>query len=363
MPPSTAAAPSSPPAAPGITSAAADLIQLDPLGHSAVRAPSYSLTDQSGRTITPDSFHGRSVVLTFNDDQCQDLCTLLAQDVARADTDLGSQSGKIAFVSINANPYYPAVTDVAQWTDAHGLGHAANWYYGTGSPKTLAAVAQAYGVPIELDPAQRSVVHGTEIFFIDPSGTERALGQFGTDSASTAAFAHTMAQEAVDLLPSSERGTVSGAAPADLGTTGTGVGSKPAPFSLPALDGSGRNSSSTGAYTVLNFWASTCTACVTELPALQKVAQEFSGRAAFLGIDVSDQTPSARSLAARSGVTYPLAADADGVIAGRFHITGLPYTVVLDPSGRVLIRHPGAFTAEQLEYILQTLMPASGSKG
>ena len=364
QPPSTAASPASPPVAPGISSAAADLIQLDPLGGSAVRAPAYSLVDQTGRTITPAFFRGRAVVLTFNDDQCQDLCTLLAEDVARANTDLGSSARKIAFVSVNANPYYPAVRDVADWTDAHGLGSADDWYYGTGAPQTLAAVAQAYGVPIELDAARRTVVHGTEIFFIDPSGVERALGQFGTDSASTAAFAHTMAQEAVDLLPATERHTVSGAAPADLAGGSTGVGSKPAPFSLPALTGSGRYRSSTGGeYTVLNFWSSTCTACVTELPAIQKVAQEFSGRAAFLGVDVSDHGAPARALATRSGVSFPLAADADGAVAGRFRITGLPYTVILDPSGRVVIRRPGAFTAEQLEYILHTLIPATAADG
>lgn len=364
QPASTAATPASPPVAPGISAAGANLIQLDPLGTSAVRAPAYSLTDQAGQTITPATFRGRSVVLTFNDDECQDLCTLLAEDVVRANIDLGTLSKKIAFVSINANPYFPSVKDVADWTDAHGLGHAADWYFGTGTPQTLARIAKSFGVPIELDAVHRSVVHGTEIFFIDPSGTERALGQFGTDSASTAAFAHTMAQEAVDLLPSSQQRTVSGAASADLAAAGTGVGSKPAAFSLPALTGSGRYSSATGGtYTVLNFWSSTCTACVTELPALQKVAQEFRGRAAFLGIDVSDRASAARALATRSGVSFPLASDADGAVAGRFRITGLPYTVVLDPTGHVMIRHPGAFTAEQLEYILQSVIPAADSNG
>ncbi|MFP3381375.1 hypothetical protein SB767_34210, partial [Bacillus sp. SIMBA_069] len=82
---------------------------------------------------------------------------------------LGALRKRVAFVSINANPYYPAVSDVADWTTAHGLGSAANWYFGTAPAAQLAAVAQAYGVPIRLDAADRSVVHGTEIFFIDPS--------------------------------------------------------------------------------------------------------------------------------------------------------------------------------------------------
>lgn len=355
----SAPAPSSPPAAPGISPAAASLLQLDPLGNAATKAPAYALTDQRGNAIDPDTFHGRSVVLTFNDDECQDLCTLLAQDVALADHDLGSAASRIAFVSINANPYHPAVSDVASWSASHGLGGEANWYFGTAAPATLAAAAHAYGVPIQLDPADQSVVHGTEIFFIDPSGLERALGQFGTDAASTAPFAHTMAQEAVDLLPSSQRRAVGGTAAGDLSSAGTGVGAKPKPFSLPALNGSGHvgTAAASGHYTVLNFWASTCTACVGELADLQRIATEFSDRADLIGIDVSDDTASARAVTRQAGTSYPLAVDAGGSVAGRYRISGLPYTVILDPTGRVVIRHPGAFTAEQLEYVLDSLVP------
>lgn len=362
QPPSdSGAAPGAAPTAPGISPAASSLLQLDPLGGAATKAPGYTLTDQHGNRITPDTFRGRSVVLTFNDDECEDLCTLLAQDIALADRDLGSDASRVAFVSINANPYHPAVADVASWSDTHGLGHAANWYFGTADPSTLASVAKAFGVPIELDAAQQSVVHGTEIFFIDPSGTQRALGQFGTDSASTAPFAHTMAQEAVDLLPTAQRRAVAGSAALDLSTDGSGVGSRPQPFTLPSLDGSARvgTSATTGRYTVLNFWASTCTACVGELGDLAKVSTEFTGRADLIGIDVSDDTSAARAVTRQAKTDYPLAVDANGSIAGAFRISGLPYTVILDPSGHVAIRHPGAFTAEQLEYVLDSLVPAA----
>lgn len=351
------AAPAAAPTEPGISTAAASLLQLDPLGTTSTKAPGYALTDQRGRPITPSTFHGRSVVLTFNDDECQDLCTLLAQDVALADRDLGPAASRIAFVSINANPYHPAVADVASWTDSHGVGGDANWYFGTGTPATLAAVAKAYGVPIELDAVHQSVVHGTEIFFIDPNGIERALGQFGTDSASTAPFAHTMAQEAVDLLPAAQRSPVAGSATVDLATGGTGVGAKPKPLSLPALNGSGRVTDASGHYTVLNFWASTCTACVGELADLQKVSAEFTSRADLIGIDVSDDAAAARATTRQAGTSYPLAVDANGSVAGTYRISGLPYTVILDPTGHVVIRHPGAFTAEQLEYVLDSLVP------
>jgi predicted transcriptional regulator len=48
-------------------------------------------------------------------------------------------------------------------------------------------------------------------------------------------------------------------------------------------------------------------------------------------------------------------ADRQGQVAAQYELPGLPYTVVFDPQGKVAIRHPGALTAEQLDYVLNTL--------
>ena len=355
--PPTTTSPANAATAPGITAASATLIQLDRLSGKAQQAPDFALTDQRGTHIDLHTFAGRSVVLMFNDDECQDLCTLLAQDVVAANHDLASRAKNVAFVSINANPYYPNVGAVADWTKQHDLGGASNWYFGTGDPATLAATAQDYGVPIEKDDATRTVVHGTEIFFIDPSGREVALGQFGTDAANTSAFGNVMAQMAVDLLPKSLRGTVGGTDQVDVDSGSAAIGSHPKSFDLPSLTG-GRYagvSSTPGQYTVVNFWASTCSACAAELPDLQKAHTQAGEKVRFLGVDVADNPAAAKTFAEAAGVSYPLALDAKGTIAGRFQITGLPYTVILDPKGKVIIRHPGDFTAEQLEYILESL--------
>jgi peroxiredoxin len=90
------------------------------------------------------------------------------------------------------------------------------------------------------------------------------------------------------------------------------------------------------------------------------VFEKDGSSVAFTGIDVSDAADSGLAFATHAGVTYPLASDSDGALAGRFQITGLPYTVILDPSGKVLVRHPGAFTAEQLQYVLETFDPGLG---
>ncbi|MEO6826149.1 MAG: redoxin domain-containing protein [Microbacteriaceae bacterium] len=348
---------------PGINPASASVLQLDPLGDKPFSAPPFSLTDQDGRHLSLAQFAGESVVLTFNDDKCTDLCTLLAQDVVAANRDLAGATKKVAFVSINANPYYPQVSAVKSWTDAHGLGHASNWYYGTADPAQLSALWRSYGVPVEADAATKTVVHGTEVFFIGPAGHERALGQFGTESADTAVFAHTMAQAAIDLLPESDRSRVAGPAATAPQPGGAQVGATPPAFTLSVLDASGSKLSTSinrGKYQVVNFWSSTCTACVSEMPQLQKASRDLGSEIAFVGIDVSDTSVAGQAFAKRSGITYPLLADANGSVAGRFQISGLPYTMILGPDGKVLVRHPGTFTAKQLEYVVQSLDPKLG---
>ncbi|RKR74425.1 redoxin domain-containing protein [Frondihabitans australicus] len=343
--------------APHLDQRTARLLEYDALTHVHEKAPAFTLTDQHGRPMSLSSYRGEAVVLSFNDDECTDLCTLLAQDVRVANNDLGQASSKIAWVSINTNPYYPSSADVAQWTDQHGLGSASNWHFGTGSPAALSALAKAYGVPIDLDASTKTVTHGAELFFISPSGVERAIGQFGTESADTSAFGHGLAQAADDLLPASQQEAVAGAGVPATTSGGTEIGATPSPVTLSSLTGTGRVSTSAdrGRYTVLNFWSSSCAACVRELPALEAEHRALGSSVAFYGVDVSDPAKAGRAFAESHRVTYPLGADTSGAVAGAFQVTGLPFTVILGPSGKVVIRHPGAMTREQLDYLLRTL--------
>lgn len=41
--------------------------------------------------------------------------------------------------------------------------------------------------------------------------------------------------------------------------------------------------------------------------------------------------------------------------SGAYQVPGLPFTAVIGPDGTLLVRHPGAMTAEQLEYVLQSV--------
>jgi len=353
---------------PGINKPTADLLSMDTLASDGtVRAPEFDLTNEDGSPLTLARFKGDVIVLTFNDDQCADLCALFAQDVIAADNDLGANARKhIAFVSINANPYYPSTAAVQTWTNQHGLAHLGNWYFGTGTPQQLAATAHAYGVNIQLDPATKSVAHGTEIFIIKPNGTDADIADFGTQDADTAPFSHGLAVLANDALPSSEQAHVAGKdLPAAL-PGGTEIGDTPAPVSGPVLGPASGNAASTetgttssasdhGEYTVLDFWSSTCTACASQLDAAEAEHAALGNTVDFLGVDVDDSAAEGRAAIARHHLTFPVLSDAKGTQAARFEASDLPYTVILSPAGKVLVRHPGTFTQEELDYVLRTV--------
>ena len=349
--------------APGIPASEASVLTLDVFGSSSGGpAPDFTLTDQHGQAVSLSQFRGKAVVLSFNDDQCPDLCPLLAQDIVAAHRDLGSAASDVVFLSVNVNPYYPQVSAVKQWTDTHGLGSLSDWVFTTGTPAQLRAVWKLYGAEVELDPSTRTVVHSTGLYFIGPGGHERAFGQFGTNVADTAVFGHGLAQMAVDLLPASRRVHVGGPSepPASSGTAALGAAAPP--FDLPALAGGGTLSlaGDRGHDTVVNFWSSTCTACKSEMPALELAHKRLGPAVDFVGVDVADRASAARAFATQAGVTYPLAADRSGSVAGRYAVTGLPYTVVVGPTGKILVRHPGTLTTEEMVYVMQNLAPKLG---
>lgn len=195
------------------------------------------------------------------------------------------------------------------------------------------------------------------MFFISPDGDEEQIGDFGTESANTAEFSHSMAQLATEMLPTSERHSVGGPKSSSTASVTTSIGSSPPPIELPSLGASIPTSLSAdrGTYVAVNFWSPTCSLCVHELPAIQSVYKAMSGSVAIVGVDVSDPGSAGVAFAAKAGASYPMLTDSQGVVADQYQVPGLPYTVILDPHGKVVIRHPGEMTAEQLEYILNTL--------
>lgn len=116
------------------------------------------------------------------------------------------------------------------------------------------------------------------------------------------------------------------------------IGAAAPDFEWNAPDGTTRTLLSLrGKIVVVNFWATWCRDCRTELPALNSVAR--GGDVVFLAIDLQEDGARARSFfdQLRLDSLDPLL-DLDGMTTRRYGvITGLPQTFFIDAQG--VIRH------------------------
>lgn len=107
------------------------------------------------------------------------------------------------------------------------------------------------------------------------------------------------------------------------------------------------------------FWASWCTPCEQEAPALERFARALHGRATLVGIDWSDPSLSgAKAFVRRFGWTFPNLRDPDETSGQRYGVSGLPTTYAIDGSGRIRETLRGPQTQATLA---QALAAAAGA--
>lgn len=119
-----------------------------------------------------------------------------------------------------------------------------------------------------------------------------------------------------------------------------------------------------GTLLVVNFWATWCAPCVEEMPALDRVRDEFGAHGVEvigIGIDSADRI---RAFRDKLGIGLPLlVAGSDGSELARTlgNLAGvLPYTVLVARSGAIEQRHVGQIRPEQLRAWLNAQLAAGG---
>ncbi len=127
-------------------------------------------------------------------------------------------------------------------------------------------------------------------------------------------------------------------------------------FALPALTNSAAPislASFRGRPLVINFWASWCVPCRTEMPLLEKAFRAEHGNVQFLGINSNDTPGAARLFLRQIGVTYPAVSDSGGSVALRYGLFGLPTTVFISASGAIVGRSIGELHPNSLPTALR----------
>jgi len=118
-----------------------------------------------------------------------------------------------------------------------------------------------------------------------------------------------------------------------------------------------------GKVRVINYWASWCPPCVEEMPLFSHLHEKYAAAGVqFVGVGM-DETDKMLTFVARSPVSYPLLAggpNPSGVPG--LTVRGLPYTVVVDRDGKVLLSIYGGVKENDLVPLLDRLT-ATPQKG
>jgi len=119
----------------------------------------------------------------------------------------------------------------------------------------------------------------------------------------------------------------------------------PAPaFALPSLTGEGtvELARHRGKLVYLDFWASWCAPCLTAIPEIEKLRQEFpADRFQVIAVNLDRKTRKALRFLEKNPIGYPSASDPEGRLPTRFGVDTMPTSYLIDGDGVIRLVHRG----------------------
>ncbi len=111
-----------------------------------------------------------------------------------------------------------------------------------------------------------------------------------------------------------------------------------------------------GKTVVVNFWATWCAPCRKEIPAFNKVYDRYKDDGVvMLGVlhDYTVDDVALLNFMSDNEFTYPVVRADEEILAAYHYPRGLPTTFVYDRRGRLVTRHEGPMTEDQLAAALE----------
>ena len=143
-------------------------------------APDFVLRDQQGHPVSPATYRGRPVIVTFVDPLCRNLCPLEAHVLNAAVDQLpASQRPEILAVSVDIYAHANARANLLR--DVHKWSLVPQWHWAVGQRARLAAVWKGYKIGVSVTTKKIAgttinyITHTEAAYIIDATGHERAL--------------------------------------------------------------------------------------------------------------------------------------------------------------------------------------------
>jgi peroxiredoxin len=139
---------------------------------------------------------------------------------------------------------------------------------------------------------------------------------------------------------------------------GPEIGERAPDFTLLTIDGKETSLSQfRGKIVMVNFWQSSCPACVEETPYIQAV---FNGwprdKLEILAVSVEERAVFVQTFLDSRGLTFPALLDSDGAVSNTYQVPTFPTTFFINADGIIKEIKSGHFTSQfEIENMLKSL--------
>lgn len=130
------------------------------------------------------------------------------------------------------------------------------------------------------------------------------------------------------------------------------IGSEAPDFTLKAIDGKEvKLSALRGRPVMLNFWATWCPPCRSEIPTIAELYKSTHKEGAYeiLGIATQSDNSTIKAFAQEFGMAFPIAPDVESRVTSLYHVLPIPTSFFIDKDGIIRDTHIGIVDKETME--------------
>jgi len=129
-------------------------------------------------------------------------------------------------------------------------------------------------------------------------------------------------------------------------------------FALPRIDGTiFRLSETKNNVTILNFWATWCPHCQTEIADFIKITKDYREKGVEIVAVAFERNPDdLKDFVAKKSINYTVLAGTREILGKYKDVVGIPATYIIDKNGDIAFKQMGKISGETLEKKIKILL-------
>jgi len=119
-----------------------------------------------------------------------------------------------------------------------------------------------------------------------------------------------------------------------------------------------------GRVVLVNFWATWCEPCESEMPAMERLYGALAGEDfELVAVAIDDAEADVQTFQDEYRLSFPIVLDLDQTVYGAYQTMGVPESLLIDREGRIVERYVGPREWDAREYVARIRDVVANSGG